>query len=149
MKPCKKKSCGGRVTPPGRVHCEKCRKKRCQALQEYLRLADEVKAARNRKNRAKYQQSRTAKAIAYRQRHAKSRASASAAWAAKNPGRKALIARLYVAIEKGDITKPNKCDDCKMVKSPIVAYGLEDQDGVQVQAWTCWGCWWARKRGEA
>lgn len=150
MKTCKKAKCQGEVRPPGISYCEPCRKERCERLQAYLRVTTEVRRERDRKNARKYRQSRTALAEAYRLRHAKTRAAASAVWSAQHPQRKVLIARLGFLVAKGEITKPVKCDDCKLVKSPIVAYGLEEVDGAPtVQAWTCWGCHWARKRGEA
>lgn len=146
---CKKSKCTGEVKPPGRTYCEACRKKRCEALKEYLKLATETYRVRNRKNARKYAKSRTERAKAYKERHKKSRGLACQAWTARNPDRKRLIARLFAAVASGDIIKPDCCQDCGKGSGPVVAFGLEEVDGAPVvQAWVCWTHFWARKRGE-
>jgi hypothetical protein len=90
---------------------------------------------------------RTRKGKEYLERNRAVRLEASRVWQQSNHDRKRLHADLVRAIRAGTIKKPPHCQDCGLEKKPIVAYGLsQGTNGVEVEAWLCWGCWHKRKR---
>jgi hypothetical protein len=128
------------------AHPEWYRAYRRSRTKAYRKRHPKRYAESNRRFAAKYRVSTDPKAVAYRERSKAALRRASANWTARNPERKTLHRLLRKAISMGEIIKPPTCQDCSKPKK-LAAWGLaEDDDGIKVERWLCWHCWWRRRR---
>lgn len=138
---CTARSCKNEAEEPFR-RCPACREA-ARAARRATRQKDPEKARRKgRECAARRRERPSPAALAHAERNRAARYAATSAWAARNPEKKARTGRLAALIHAGRIVKPAACEDCRLPKKPLVAWGVEkDAEGkLSVQGWTCWRC---------
>lgn len=138
---CTARSCKNEAEEPFR-RCPACREA-ARAARRATRQKDPEKARRKgRECAARRRERPSPAALAHAERNRAARYAATSAWAARNPEKKARTGRLAALIHAGRIVKPDVCEDCRLPKRPLVAWGVEKdgQGGLAVHGWTCWRC---------
>jgi hypothetical protein len=80
----------------------------------------------------------------YLARKKRSSAAVNRAWIVRNAARREAHRALQKALRHREITRPDRCCDCKKRKRPLVAWGVKLRP-LRVAAFLCWRCYWARR----